>query len=109
MPHPDLHYRLTKTDVGSSVTCHTDDPELSAQLADQALELIEGAFKAMTLSPVTAGMVPEVLSAATLERIENLEVLLRKLRDFIEDHAMEGRPPGSSWAELVAEADDLLD
>jgi hypothetical protein len=102
--HP-LTYRLTMPE-GGSIGMSTEDPELGAQLRQRAADLVYDAFEAGTCPVVdrTLDRTPEILSAATLEHIDELEYALNDARNFLLD-----QPETPLVRRLLAAADEALE
>ena len=105
---PKMHYRLTRHTTGSSVTFTTDDPDTAAHLFNRTILLVQKAFASSDCPALIDGMVPEVLTDATLKRIQALEEMLEKMCAFLEEHAPDKVYATSSRTDIVQKAEELL-
>lgn len=103
-----LNFRLT-SENHSSLTASSDDPALNAYLSDATEQLVAMAFAKMHLPNVKkTGSTPEVISDATLAKIDALETALEFCRNLMIDSNAEDDDLEDDWTRAIDAAADAL-
>lgn len=99
-----LHFRLSLTD-GAAITCTSEQPLEQAKFRRATNDIVRSAFVAFAGQTPRAmgGAVPEILSSATIERLDAMESWIQRACDELGELDKD-----DARCALIDEADKLL-